>query len=195
MPRRYLRTFEEEFQKTRSMIDRSLAQLSDADLHFQLNPLQNSIAAILQHMAGNMRSRFTDFLTTDGEKPTRNREAEFTDHHLPRQQLLAEWTTGWNTLITALAPLTDADLPKIITIRTEPHTVLKALLRQSTHYAWHAAQIALLAKQLRQDSWHYLTIPPGGTPAYNQKMGLPPPDNPQPPERSDFPTHSLPHAI
>ena len=174
MPRPHLQTFESEFQKTKSQIDRCLAQLSDDELHFQLNPLQNSVACILQHIAGNILSRFTDFLTTDGEKPNRNREAEFTDRHLPRPQLLAEHTTAWTTLFTALAPLTDADLTKIITIRTEPHTVLKALLRQSTHYAWHAAQIALIAKHLRQQNWRYLTIPPGGSSAFNQKMGLPP---------------------
>ena len=173
MPRPHLQTFEQEFQKTKSQIDRSLSQLSDAELHFQLNPLQNSVACILQHITGNILSRFTDFLTTDGEKPTRDREAEFTDRHLPREQLFAEYTTAWNTLFTALAPLTDEDLTKIVLIRTEPHTVLKALLRQSAHYAWHAAQIALIAKHLRQQTWQYLTIPPGASNAFNQKMGLP----------------------
>ncbi len=174
MPRPHLQTFEAEFQKTKSQIDRSITQLADDELHFQLNPLQNSPACILQHIAGNILSRFTDFLTTDGEKPSRNRESEFTDRHLPREQLLAEWTTAWTTLFTALAPLTDEDLPKIITIRNEPHTVMQAVLRQSTHYAWHAAQIALIAKHLRQQTWQYLTIPPGGSSAFNQKMGIRP---------------------
>ena len=173
MPRLHLQTLESEFQKTKSKIDRSLSQLSDDELHFQLNPLQNSVACILQHITGNILSRFTDFFTTDGEKPSRNREAEFTDHHLPRHQLLAEHTSAWTLLFSALAPLTDDDLTKIILIRNEPHTVFKALLRQSTHYAWHAAQIALIAKHLRQQTWQYLTIPPGGSNAFNQKMGLP----------------------
>jgi hypothetical protein len=172
--RAFLQTFEGEFQKTKSMADRCIAQLSDDELHFQLNPLQNSVAAILQHMAGNMRSRFTDFLTTDGEKTTRDRESEFADQHLPRQQLLDLWTTGWNTLFAALAPLTDADLTRIVTIRNEPHTVLKAINRQTAHYAWHAAQIALIAKHLRQHAWQYLTIPPGGSDTFNQKMGIRP---------------------
>ncbi|HVX86958.1 MAG TPA: DUF1572 family protein [Phycisphaerae bacterium] len=175
MPRQTLQAFEADFQKTKSMIDCSLAQLSDDDLHYQLNPLQNSPAAIVQHLAGNMISRFTDFLTTDGEKPSRNREAEFADRRLPRAQLLAQWEAAWSTLFAALAPLTDADLEKIITIRNEPHTVMKALLRASTHCAWHAAQIALIAKHLHQQDWQYLTIPPGGSGAFNQKMGMPPP--------------------
>ncbi len=175
MSRLHLQTFEAEFQKTKSMIDRSLSQLSDVDLHYQLNPLQNSAAAILQHISGNQRSRFTDLLTTDGEKPSRNREAEFADQHLPRAQLLTLWEAAWSILFAALAPLTDADLEKIVTIRNEPHTVLKALLRASTHCAWHAAQIALIAKHLRQQDWQYLTISPGGSSAFNQKMGMPPP--------------------
>ena len=172
MPRLYLETFEQEFQKTKSLADRSLAQLSDDELHFQLNPLQNSVATIIQHMAGNMRSRFTDLLTTDGEKASRNREAEFADQHLARAQLLDLWTSGWKTVFSALAPLSDADLPRIITIRNEPHSVMKAIVRQTAHYAWHAGQIALIAKHLRQDKWQYLTIAPGGSEAFNQKMGV-----------------------
>lgn len=173
MPRDYLQTFEDEFRKTKSMADRSIAQLSDEELHFQLNPVQNSVATIMQHVAGNMMSRWTDFLTTDGEKPTRNREGEFADRKLSRQQLLDLWTSGWDALFDALAPLTDADLTRIITIRNEPHTVLKAINRQTAHYTWHAAQIALIAKHLHQNTWQYLTIPPGGSAAFNQKMGVP----------------------
>jgi hypothetical protein len=170
--RSYLETFEEEFRKTRAYADRSIEQLADDQLHFQLNPLQNSVAAIMQHMAGNMLSRWVDFLTTDGEKPTRQREAEFADQQLPRDKLLGLWDTGWNALFNALTALTDADLTRIVTIRNEPHTVLKAINRQTAHYAWHAAQIALIAKHLKQQQWHYLTIPPGGSAAFNKKMGL-----------------------
>ena len=154
------------------MADRALPQLADEELHFQLSPVQNSVAAILQHVAGNLASRFTDFRTSDGEKPWRDREAEFADRRLPRPDLMALWAAGWNTLFNALAPLTDEDLSRVVTIRNEPHTVFQALLRQSTHYAWHAAQIALIAKHLRQHDWQYLTIPPGGSTAFNQKMGV-----------------------
>jgi hypothetical protein len=171
--RLYLETFEEEFLKTRSLADRSIEQLNDHELHFQLNPLQNSVAAIMQHMAGNMLSRWINFLDTDGEKPTRDREAEFADQRLPRDKLLELWAGGWNALFGALAPLTDADLTRVVTIRNEPHTVLKAINRQTAHYAWHAAQIALIAKHLRQQQWNYLTSPPGGSDAFNQKMGVP----------------------
>jgi hypothetical protein len=172
MARLFLETFEDEFHKTKAMADKSIGQLTDEELHFRLNPLQNSVATIMQHMAGNMLSRWIDFLTTDGEKPTRNREAEFLDKQLPRDKLLEFWNTGWNAAFNALAPLTDADLARVVTIRNEPHTVLKAINRQTAHYAWHAAQIALIAKHLRQQQWNYLTIPPGGSNAFNQKMGV-----------------------
>jgi hypothetical protein len=170
--RTVITAFEEEFRKTKSMADRAIAQVDDAGLHVRINPLQNSIAAIVQHIAGNAISRFTDFLTTDGEKPTRNRDSEFVDHNLSRADLLESWDRGWQCLFDALSPLTDADLQRIVTIRREPHTVCKAIVRQIAHYGWHAAQIALIAKHVKGDSWQYLTIPPGQTVAYNQKMGM-----------------------
>ena len=120
MHRLHLRALEEEFQKTKSMADRALPQLADEELHFQLSPVQNSVAAILQHVAGNLASRFTDFRTSDGEKPWRDREAEFADRRLPRPDLMALWAAGWNTLFNALAPLTDEDLSRVVTIRNEP---------------------------------------------------------------------------
>jgi hypothetical protein len=173
MPQRdYLSAFEEEFQKTKSLADRSIAQLDDAALHLQINPRQNSIAAIVQHMAGNALSRWTDFMTTDGEKPDRNRESEFVDRQLSRGDLLALWERGWKCLFDALAPLTDADLLRTITIRREPHTVCKAIVRQIAHYGWHTGQIALIAKHIKRGSWEYMTIPPGQTPQFNRNMGM-----------------------
>lgn len=170
--RTVLSAFEEEFRKYKNMADRAIAQVDDAALHVRISPLQNGIAVIIQHMAGNAISRWTDFLTTDGEKPNRDRDSEFIDRNLSRTELLAFWERGWKCLFDALAPLSDADLQRTITIRREEHTVCKAIVRQIAHYAWHAAQIALIAKHLAGESWQYLTIPPGQTVAYNRKMGM-----------------------
>jgi hypothetical protein len=119
-----------------------------------------------------MISRFTNFLASDGEKPNRDREAEFVDKHLPRAQLMALWENGWQCLFDGLSVLRDEDLARIVTIRNEPHTVLQALVRQIGHYGWHAGQIALLAKHFKGEGWRYLTIPPQGTEAFNRKMGM-----------------------
>jgi hypothetical protein len=174
-PNPVITAFTEEFHKQKRAADRALAQLPDADLFAKLSPRQNSISVILRHLAGNMRSRFTDFLTTDGEKPTRDRESEFHERPMPRADLLQDWESGWSALFTALAPLTDADLTRTITIRTEPLTVAAALARQLAHYGWHLGQIVLLAKHLRGEQWTYLTIPPGHSAAFNQSMTTPHP--------------------
>jgi hypothetical protein len=165
-------TFEGQFQKTKSACERAMAQLSDAQLHEQINPLQNSIAAIVQHLAGNMESRWKDFLTADGEKPGRDRDSEFADRRLPRAELTALWEQGWRCVFDALACLSDADLNRTVTIRKQPHTVFQAIVRQVEHYGWHAGQIALIGKHLLGDRWSYLTIAPGGTAAFNKKMGV-----------------------
>jgi hypothetical protein len=163
---------ENEFRKTKRLAEGAIAQVDDDALHCRLNPLQNSIAAIMQHLSGNMISRFTDFLTSDGEKPNRDREAEFVDQHLSRGELMSSWENGWKCLLDALVPLSDADLARVVPIRNEPHTVLQALVRQIGHYGWHVGQIALLAKHFKGEGWRYLTIPPQGTEAFNRKMGM-----------------------
>ena len=163
---------EKQFRRTKGLVEGALAQVDDLSLHAQLSPRQNSIAAIMQHLAGNMLSRFTDFLTSDGEKPNRDREAEFVDKHLSRADLMTLWEGGWQCLFTSLAPLHDADLARTVTIRLEPHTVFQALIRQVDHYGWHAGQIVLLAKHFRGEGWRYLTVPPQGTEAFNRKMGM-----------------------
>jgi hypothetical protein len=170
--RALLRGFEEEFQRTKNLAERAIAQLDDAELHTQLNERQNSIASIFQHVAGNAMSRWTNFLTSDGEKSTRNRESEFVDRRLSRTDLLSIWDRGWKCLFDALASLTDADLLRTVTIRREPHTVCKAITRQMAHYGWHVGQIALIAKHIKGKSWQYLTIPPGQTLDFNRKMGM-----------------------
>lgn len=170
--RTMLNALETEFRKTKRQAEAAVAQVDDAGLHARLNAQQNSIAVIVQHVAGNLVSRFTDFLTTDGEKPGRDREGEFVDRQLSREQLMELWERGWGCLFDAIGGLTDADLARTVMIRNEPHTVGLALVRQTAHYAWHAGQIALLAKHFKGDGWQYLTIPPGGSAEFNRKMGV-----------------------
>ncbi len=162
-------TFVREFQKTRQLADRAIAQLGDAALHVQLDPESNSVAALMAHMSGNMRSRWTDFLTTDGEKPWRQRDAEFEPQTLTREALLAAWDDGWTVLFATLATLTDDDLARTVTIRGEGQTVLAALTRQLGHYAGHAYQIVLLAKHLQGPAWRTLSIARGQSAAYNDQ--------------------------
>lgn len=161
--------FVQEFRKTRQLADRAIAQLDDAQLHARLDAEANSVAVLMQHMAGNMRSRWTDFLTSDGEKPWRQRDREFEAPPLDRAALLGSWDSGWQTLFDALAGLTDDDLGRTVTIRGEGQSVLSALTRQLAHYAGHAYQIVLLAKHSKGDDWTVLSIPRGQSDAYTAK--------------------------
>ncbi len=136
-----------------------MAQLSDDQLVQQIDDESNSIALIVKHVAGNMRSRWTDFLTSDGEKPDRDRDTEFTDPPPTRESLMQVWEDGWHRLFTALEPLSDADLTRAVTIRGEPHSVLQAVNRQAAHYASHIGQIIFLAKHLQSANWRSLSIP------------------------------------
>jgi hypothetical protein len=170
--RTVLEAFEAELLQSRRYVEAAVEQVSDDQLHFTINPQQNSIAVIIQHMAGNMLSRFTDFLTSDGEKPTRDRDGEFVERNLKRGQLTALWAKGWECTFVAIARLADEDLSRVVTIRGEPHTVAAALARQIAHYAWHAGQIALIAKHLKGEGWRYLTIPRGGSAEFNRRMGI-----------------------
>lgn len=154
--------------------EKAIAQVKDEDLHRVIGDDGNSIAVIMQHIAGNARSRFTDFLTSDGEKPWRDREGEFTERHLTREALITDWNSGWNALFTAIDPLTDADLERMVYIRNEGHTVQEALHRQLAHYACHVGQIILLARAFVGAKWKSLSIPRGGTQAFNAgKFGKP----------------------
>jgi hypothetical protein len=136
---------------------------------FQVNEDANSIAIIVQHLAGNMLSRWTDFLTTDGEKEWRNRDAEFETNITNKQDLLAYWNSGWQCLFNSLEPLTSSDLDKIIYIRNEGHTVLEAINRQLAHYPYHVGQLVFLAKLLAADKWKSLSIPKNKSQEYNQE--------------------------
>ena len=130
----------------------------------------NSIAIIVKHMAGNMRSRWTNFLTTDGEKPDRNRDSEFTDAPASREALMKIWEDGWAIVFGALEPLSDADLGRTITIRGEAHSVMQAINRQIAHYAHHSGQIVMLAKHFAKDRWQSLSIPRNRSADFNQKV-------------------------
>ncbi|HEU4723683.1 MAG TPA: DUF1572 family protein [Candidatus Eisenbacteria bacterium] len=157
-----------QFRELKGLADRALAQVDDAQLVAALDPESNSIAVIMKHMAGNMRSRWTDFLTTDGEKPDRDRDREFVlEAGDTPAAIRAAWEEGWGRVFAAVSPLTPADLAKTIRIRGEAHSVVQAINRQLTHYAGHVFQIVLLAKHFAGPRWHSLSIPRGRSQAFN----------------------------
>ena len=160
----------DELHKIKKLADQSIAQVDEDQLWAKLDPEANSIAVLMRHMAGNMRSRWTDFLTSDGEKPDRQRDREFDEDRRDRAAILAEWEDGWRRLFDALAPLTDADLNRTVVIRAEPHSVYQAISRQVAHYAGHAYQILLIAKHLRGPEWRTLSVPRGQSEQFNQMM-------------------------
>jgi hypothetical protein len=152
------------FQYYKKLAERGIAQCPDESLFTILDPQSNSIAIIVKHMAGNMRSRWSDFLTTDGEKPDRNRDTEFLEPPQTRAALLELWERGWKYVFDALQPLRDADLGRTVTIRKEPHSVMQAINRQMAHYAHHIGQILFLAKHLTfttAGKWQSLSVPRG----------------------------------
>ena len=154
----------------KKLAERAMDQLTDEQLFATLDGEANSIAIIVKHMSGNMLSRWTDFLTTDGEKPTRNRDGEFEAPPATRAELLATWDAGWACLFSALEPLTDADLGRTITIRGEAHSVMQAINRQLAHYPHHIGQIVLLAKHFAADRWQTLSVPRKGSAEFNRKV-------------------------
>jgi Protein of unknown function (DUF1572) len=150
--------------------ERAIQQCPEEALFSTLDAESNSIAIIVKHMAGNMLSRWTDFLTTDGEKPDRNRDSEFEEPPKNRAELIAMWEQGWKILFDALEPLTEADLARTITIRTEPHSVMQAINRQIAHYSYHIGQIVFLAKHFAANStgtWTSLTVPRNKSKQFN----------------------------
>ena len=156
----YLDDVRLQFRKLKKLAEDALAQVSDDGLLVALDAESNSIAVIVKHMAGNLRSRFTDFLTTDGEKPDRNRDGEFEIHGRPsRRDILADWESGWTCLFAALESLQPEDLLLEVTVRGEALSVVQALDRQMTHHAYHVGQIVFLAKHLRSTDWKTLSIP------------------------------------
>ncbi len=167
----YLKDVDAQFRDLKKLADRALAQVPDEDLFENLGRESNSLAVLLQHVGGNLRSRWTDFLTTDGEKPDRDRDSEFeVAEATTRADLLARWEEGWSCLFGTLATLTEEDLAKTVAIRSEPHTVVRALDRSLTHVAYHVGQIVFLCKVLADEGWQTLSVPRGESAAFNAKL-------------------------
>jgi uncharacterized damage-inducible protein DinB len=158
------------FRYYKKLGEGAMAQLTDEQLFAALDPEMNSVAITVKHIAGNMRSRWTNFLTSDGEKPDRNRDCEFTDPAASREALMKCWEEGWQCLFSALTPLTNADLERRVTIRGEPHSVMQATNRQVAHYSYHVGQIVFLAKQLQSTNWKSLSVPRNKSAEFNRKV-------------------------
>ncbi len=160
----------ETFRWQKNLAERAIVQVDDEQLHKPLDPETNSIAVIMKHMAGNMCSRWTDFLTSDGEKPCRHRDDEFVDDIGSRQELQGLWEEGWTCVFDAVSQLSDQDLHKIVHIRGKPHSVIRAIDRAIDHYGYHVGQIVQIARIRAQHDWTTLSIPRGESEAYNQRL-------------------------
>jgi len=158
------------FRYYKNLAERAMAQVTDEQFATVLDGEANSIAIIVKHMAGNMRSRWTDFLTSDGEKPDRNRDTEFEDAPATREAVLAVWEKGWQHVFTALEPLSEPDLQRTVTIRGEAHSVMQAINRQIAHYSYHCGQIVLLAKHFGHAEWKSLSVPRKQSAEFNRRV-------------------------
>jgi uncharacterized damage-inducible protein DinB len=158
------------FRYYKKLAEDAMAQVSDAELTVKLDGEMNSIAQTVKHMTGNMRSRWTDFLTSDGEKPNRERDTEFVQPPATRAELMKLWEEGWDCVWRALGPLNESDLARTVAIRGENHSVTQAINRQLAHYAYHVGQIVLLAKHFRSEQWKTLTVPKNRSAEFNQKV-------------------------
>ncbi len=158
------------FHFYKQMAEGAIGQVTDEQLFATLDEEMNSIAIIVKHMSGNMRSRWTNFVTSDGEKPDRNRDTEFDDPSATRAELMRMWNQGWEKLFEALTPLSDADLTRTITIRGEPHSVMQAINRQIAHYAYHVGQIVFLAKHFKASEWKSLSVPRNKSAEFTRKV-------------------------
>jgi len=161
-----------EYTRYKALAEGALAQLTDDQVVAAVRGGGNSVATICWHLAGNLRSRFTDFLTTDGEKPWRRREDEFLPRIVPRAELLRHWDSGWSVLLAELAALGDADLVRTVTIRGQAFQVHEALHRSLAHTSYHVGQVVYAARALRGAAWRFLSIPPGESEAFNATLYL-----------------------
>ncbi|PKA99512.1 uncharacterized protein DUF1572 [Flavobacteriaceae bacterium MAR_2009_75] len=168
----YLKSVVFEFRRYKDLGDKSFAQLEDNEILWTNGGDDNSISQIVKHLSGNMLSRWTNFLTEDGEKPWRNREHEFQQPYGSKQEMIVAWEKGWTCLFNALESISEQDYNRLIKIRNEEHTIVEAINRQLAHYANHVGQIVLLAKMIKGTSWQSLSIPKGGSEDFNkQKFG------------------------
>jgi hypothetical protein len=158
------------FHYQKKMAEGAVEQVTDEQLFATLDEEMNSIAIIVKHMTGNMRSRWTNFLTSDGEKPDRDRDTEFVDPPATRADLMRTWNDGWEKVFEALTPLSDADLSRTVTIRGEPHSVMQAINRQIAHYAYHCGQIVFLAKHFKASEWKSLSVPRNKSAEFNRRV-------------------------
>jgi Protein of unknown function (DUF1572) len=166
----YLETILSTFQKQKVLAEKAFTQLVPEDFHITLDAESNSIAVIIKHMSGNMRSRWHDFLTTDGEKPDRNRDSEFASGTESVDELMQAWEMGWKEVFNALETVSPDYLLSTITIRGQAHTVLQAMERQVDHYAYHVGQIVFLAKHLQSEKWQTLSVAKGQSETFNKKV-------------------------
>jgi len=164
----YLQNVRRLFLYYKELGDKALAQVNESEIYWRPDEESNNIAIIIKHLSGNMLSRWTDFLTTDGEKEWRNRDDEFVDDIDNKQSLRSIWAKGWNCLFSAVGQLTQDDLQKVVYIRNEGHTVVEAINRQLTHCAQHVGQIVYIAKSIRSKSWQSLSIPRGESDKFNK---------------------------
>jgi hypothetical protein len=158
------------FHFYKKLAEGAMEQVTDDQLFLTLDEEMNSIAIIVKHMAGNMRSRWTDFLTSDGEKPDRNRDTEFIEPPNTRADLVRLWNDGWQRVFDAIEPLSDSDLERKVTIRGEPHSVMQAINRQLVHYAYHSGQIVFLAKHFKASEWKSLSVPRNKSADFNRRV-------------------------
>ncbi|MDN3687682.1 DUF1572 family protein [Cyclobacterium jeungdonense] len=156
------------FRFYKSLGEKALEQVADENLFWQHNADSNSMATIVKHMAGNMHSRWTDFLESDGEKPWRNRDGEFENDIRSREEMMQVWEEGWKVLFAAIEPLAPSDFEKTVYIQNKAHTVMDAINRQLTHYASHVGQLIYLGKMLHSDAWQSLSVPKGQSKTFSQ---------------------------
>ena len=164
-----LNSLESEYRRYKGLGEGAIAQLDETDFSKPAGG-GNSIAILIWHISGNLKSRFTDFLASDGEKPWRARDEEFVDRSVSRAQLLEKWEEGWRVLLSALGTLQSDDLTRTVTIRTQPMAVHDALHRSLAHVSYHVGQIVYIAKALRGDKWKYMSIPPGKSEEFNKRL-------------------------
>jgi Protein of unknown function (DUF1572) len=165
----YLNSIKKQFGYYKLLGDKTFEQLNDQDIHWQLNEDSNSVSIIVKHIVGNMLSRWTNFLTEDGEKKWRERDQEFEDTYQNKEALITAWEKGWQCLFNALQPLTNNDLEHIIYIRNQGHTVTEAINRQLSHYAYHIGQIVFVGKMIKNENWKSLSVPKGQSSNYNKE--------------------------
>lgn len=166
----FLQSSLSEFRRYKLLGDKTFKQLNEEDIHWQPGPEANNIAVIVKHLSGNMLSRWTDFLTSDGEKSWRDRDSEFVDSYRSKTEMLKAWERGWEMLFKNLDALDDSHLQAVVRIRNEEHSVVQAIQRQLGHAAYHVGQIVLIGRMILGDRWQSLSIPKGGSEAFNRRM-------------------------